>query len=81
MKLIEGKKYNILGENAYYTGKCDSFCGQKCDCCGRELESGYLFHIPVSETTTYEETEDGEFIEQIRIGNTCIKKLKIEEAI
>ena len=81
MKLIEGKKYNILGENAYYTGKCDSFCGQKCDCCGRELESGYLFHIPVSETTTYEETEDGEFIEQIRIGNTCIKKLKIEEVI
>ena len=64
MKLIEGKKYNILGENAYYAGRCDSFCGQTCDCCGRELESGYLFHIPVSETTTY---------------NTCIKKIKVEE--
>ena len=81
MKLIEGKKYNIFDENAYYAGKCDSLCEQTCDCCGMELESGYLFHIPVSETTTYEETEDGEFIEQIRIGNTCIKKLKIEDVI
>ena len=45
MNLIIGKKYNILGENAYYAGKCDSFCGQKCDCCGRELETGYLFYI------------------------------------
>ena len=81
MKLIVGKKYNIRGENASYGGKCDSFCGQTCDCCDIELEPGYLFHIPVSETTTYEETEDGEFIEQIRIGNTCIKKLKIEDVI
>ena len=81
MKLTEGKKYNILGENAYYAGKCDSFCGQTCDCCGMELESGYLFHIPVSETTTYEETENGKFKDQIKIGNTCIEKLKIEEVI
>ena len=79
MKLIVGKKYNVFGENAYYTGKCDSLCGQTCDCCGRELESGYLFHIPVSETTIYEETENGAFTEQIKIGNTCIKKIKMEE--
>lgn len=81
MNLIIGKKYNILDENAYYTGKCDSFCGQKCDCCGRELESGYLFYVPVLETTTYEETKNGKFKDQIKIGNTCIKKLKIEEVI
>ena len=74
MKLIEGKKYNILGENAYYAGKCDSFCGQKCDCCGMELESGYLFHIPVSETTTYEETENG----NCRVGTDfAITKIQV----
>ena len=79
MKLIEGNKYNIFDENSYYAGKCDSLCWQTCDCCGRELESGYLFYVPVSETNTYEETENGKFKYQIKIGNTCIKKLKIEE--
>ena len=81
MKLIEGKKYNILGENAYYAGKCDSFCGQKCDCCGRELEAGYLFYVPILETTTYEETDIVNLKVQIIIGNTCIKKLKLEEVM
>ena len=81
MKLLEGKKYNIFDENVYYTGKCDSLCGQTCDCCGKELEAGYLFYVPVSETTTYEETENGKFKDQIKIGNTCIEKLKIEEVI
>lgn len=81
MNLIVGKKYNILDTNAYYRGKCNSFCGQSCDCCGRELESGYLFHVPVSEATTYEETKNGAFEDQIKISSTCIKKLKIEEVI
>lgn len=81
MNLIIGKKYNILDENAYYAGKCDNFCGQKCDCCGRELETDYLFYVLVLETITYEETKNGKFKDQIKIGNACIKKLKIEEVI
>ena len=79
MKFIVGKKYNVFGENMYYDGKCNSFCGQECDCCGKQLESGYLFKVPLTDNTTYEEVKNGKFKEQIKIGNTCIKKIKTEE--
>ena len=58
MNLIVGKKYNILDTNAYYRGKCNSFCGQSCDCCGRELESGYLFHTNESDLKNVGMLED-----------------------
>ena len=59
MKLIEGKKYNILGENTYYSVKCDSFCGKTCNCSSKELEYRYLFHIRKSKNVRFDDTCGG----------------------
>ncbi len=82
MELIEGRKYTLVSpahthKNLYYIGKCDSLCGQTCDCCGKELESGYLFFSPTNINTTYDECCNGSFAYQIAIGNTCKRKIGI----
>jgi len=80
-KLVEGKRYNITldwgtAEGLYYTGKCDSLCGQNCDCCNKELENGYLFMKPFK-NATYKECINGKFEDQITLGTTCINKVGI----
>ena len=76
-KLIKGIKYSVLGTSAYYAGECDSFCGQTCDVCGRELETGFLFYVPPNNTITYDEVVNGKFVDQIQIGKTCMRKMDI----
>ena len=83
MKLIEGKKYNLTfkwGEvkGVFYMGFCDNFCGQTCDCCNKELEQGYLFHI-TNKNGTYQDCLNGKYTEQIKLGTTCINKVEITE--
>lgn len=83
MKLIEGQKYTLrLPEwtyiGVYYAGKCDSLLGQACGACGKELQSGLLFMVPLSEQTTYKECINGSYTEQIALGISCKKKIKIE---
>lgn len=84
MKLIEGQKYIIKFRwgtvKAFYDGECDSFQGQRCSCCDKKAERGYLFQIPSNDNTTYEECKNGAFKEQLPIGRTCIKKLEIMPA-
>ena len=83
MKLIEGNKYTIKFEwgtvQAFYDGKCDSLNGQECSCCDKECEKGYLFKIPTTNSTTFEECRNGAYSEQLPVGNICIKKLDIKE--
>lgn len=81
MKLIEKNKYAITFSygtlEAFYDGKCDSLCGQGCECCGKELEKGHHFSVPLNDNTSYEECYNGACKQYIAIGNTCIKKLNI----
>jgi hypothetical protein len=80
--LVVGKKYKVYFDYgdiiAFYDGKCDSFNGQKCSCCNKDLERGYLFKIPSNDEITYKECSDGKYIEYIPIGSSCIKKINIE---
>lgn len=80
-KLIIGKKYNIKFqwgkvEGYYYIGKCDSLCGQLCDCCSKELMNGHLF-MKSAQNASYEECLNGKFEDQIAVGTTCINKIEI----
>jgi len=78
MKLTEGALYNVLDTTCYYCGLADTN-GQICDCCGRITEQAHNFKVPCR-GATYKEVVDGAFEEQVNIGNTCIKKLQIEQA-
>lgn len=82
MKLVEGKQYTIIlpaytYNNLFYTGKCDCLCGQACDICGKELEKGHLFMKPFNNKMNYSDCVNGGFTDQIAIGYTCIRKIKI----
>lgn len=81
MKLIEKKKYTITfpygTTKAFYDGKCDTLCGQPCDCCGKELKKGHQFSVPLNDNTTYDKCFNGDCKQYIAIGNSCIKKLNI----
>lgn len=84
-KLIVGKKYDIklpwgMAKGYYYTGKCDSLCGQSCDCCTKELINGHLFMKPFGEAG-YDECINGNFEGQVALGITCINKVEIMESI
>ena len=81
MKLVEGKKYIINFKwgkvKAFYDGTCDSLQGQECSCCNKECERGHLFKVPSTDSTTFEECQNGAYSEYLPVGNTCIKKLDI----
>ena len=83
IKLIVEKKYNIefpwgMENGYYYTGKCNSFCGQSCDCCGKELMNGHLFMKPF-EKANYDECINGKYEDQVKLGITCINKVDITD--
>lgn len=84
LQLSEGKKYNVTFnwgtyKGIYYNGYCNSLNGQECYCCNHPKNAGHLFKVPSNDNTTYEECEEGQFKEQVVIGNICIKKLEITE--